>query len=140
MWIEIVLFLFLAVCAVFDGFSRKVPLAVVWLGMFLAVCLRIGGAMGESGLMEVALSLLPGAGFFLLGFLTREKVGYGDGWTLLMIGLFSGLYRCFLILLFGLIAESAVAVVLLALQKINRNHEIPFLPFLLLGMGVAVCF
>ncbi len=74
MWIEIVLFLFLAVCAVFDGFSRKVPLAVVWLGMFLAVCLRIGGAMGESGLMEVALSLLPGAGFFLLGFLTREKV------------------------------------------------------------------
>ncbi len=140
MWIEIVLFLFLAVCAVFDGFSRKVPLAVVWLGMFLAVCLRIGGAMGESGLMEAALSLLPGAGFFLLGFLTREKVGYGDGWALLMIGLFSDLYRCFLILLFGLIAESAVAVVLLALQKINRNHEIPFLPFLLLGMGVAVCF
>ncbi len=140
MWIEIVLFLFLAVCAVFDGFSGKVPLAVVWLGMFLAVCLRIGGAMGESGLMEAALSLLPGAGFFLLGFLTREKVGYGDGWALLMIGLFSGLYRCFLILLCGLIAESAVAVVLLALQKINRNHEIPFLPFLLLGMGVAVCF
>ena len=140
MWIEIVLFLFLAVCAVFDGFSRKVPLAVVWLGMFLAVCLRIGGAMGESGLMEAALSLLPGAGFFLLSFLTREKVGYGDGWTLLMIGLFVGAYRCFLILLVGLMAESVAAVVLLVIGKIKRDREIPFLPFLLLGMGVVVCF
>ena len=48
MWIEIVLFLFLAVCAVFDGLSRRVPLAVVWLGMATAICLQIGGAMGET--------------------------------------------------------------------------------------------
>lgn len=140
MWIEIVLFLFLAVCAVFDGFSRQVPLAVVWIGMLTAVCLRICGAMGETGIVEAMLSLIPGAGFFLLSFLTRENVGYGDGWTLLMIGLFVGVYRCFLILLAGLMAESAVAVVLMAVGKIKRDREIPFLPFLLLGMGVVVCF
>lgn len=140
MWIEIVLFLFLAVCAVFDGFSRRVPLAVVWLGILTAACFQINGAMGETSLVAVVLSLLPGAGFFLLGFLTREKVGYGDGWTLLMIGLFVGAYRCFLILLVGLMAESAVAIVLMAIGKIKRDREIPFLPFLLLGMGVVVCF
>lgn len=140
MWVEIVLFLFLAVCAVFDGLERKVPLAVVWLGMLTAVCLRIGGVMGETGMMTTALSLLPGAGFFLLSFLTGEKVGYGDGWVLLMIGLFLGVYQCFLILLVGLMAESAVAIVLLVLRKIKRDREIPFLPFLLLGMGVVVCF
>ena len=140
MWIEIVLFLFLAVCAVFDGLSRRVPLAVVWLGMATAICLQIGGAMGETNPLAVVLSLLPGAGLLLLCFLTREKVGYGDGWALLMIGLFAGVYQCFLILLVGLMAESAVAVVLLALGKIKRDREIPFLPFLLLGMGVVVCF
>lgn len=140
MWIEIVLFLFLAVCAVYDGFSRRVPLAVVWIGMLTAVCLQIGGAMGETNIVLAALSLLPGAGFFLLSFLTREKVGYGDGWTLLMIGLFVGAYRCFLILLVGLMAESVAAVVLLVIGKIKRDREIPFLPFLLLGMGVVVCF
>ncbi len=140
MWVEIVLFLFLAVCAVFDGLSRRVPLAVVWLGMATAICLRIGGAMGETSPLAVVLSLLPGAGFLLLGFLTREKVGYGDGWALLMIGLFAGIYQCFLILLVGLMAESAVAVALLALGKIKRDREIPFLPFLLLGMGVVACF
>lgn len=140
MWVEIVLFLFLAVCAVFDGLYRKVPLAVVWLGMFLAVCLRLGGAMGKTNLMTMAFSLMPGSGFFLLSFLTKEKVGYGDGWALLMIGLFLGLYQCFLILLAGLMAQSAAAVVLLVLGKANRNREIPFVPFLLLGMGVMVCF
>lgn len=140
MWIEIVLFLFLGVCAVFDGFSRRIPLAVVWTGMLTAACLRISGAMGETSLVAAVLSLIPGAGFFLLSFLTREKVGYGDGWTLLMIGLFVGVYRCFLILFVGLMAESAIAIVLMAVGKIKRDREIPFLPFLLLGMGVVACF
>lgn len=140
MWIEIVLFLFLAVCAVSDGCRRQVPLAVVWLGMLTASCFHIGGVMGETSLMSAVLSLLPGAGFLLLGFLTKEKVGYGDGWALLMIGLFTGLYQCFLILLVGLVAESAAAIVLLAAGKAKRDREIPFLPFLLLGMGVVVCF
>lgn len=140
MWVEIVLFLFLAVCAVFDGLERQVPLAAVWLGMLTAVCLRIGGAMGETSIISAVLSLLPGMGFFLLSFLTGEKVGYGDGWVLLMIGLFLGVYRCFLILLVGLLAESSLAIVLLVFGKIKRDREIPFLPFLLLGMGVVVCF
>ena len=51
-----------------------------------------------------------------------------------------GAYRCFLILLVGLMAESVAAAVLLVIGKIKRDREIPFLPFLLLGMGVVVCF
>lgn len=140
MWVEILLFLFLSVCAVFDGLRRQVPLAVVWLGMLTASCLRVNGFMGEAGVTGTLLSLIPGMGFLLLSFLTREKVGYGDGWVLLMIGLFSGFFQCFLILLIGLLLESTVAVILLALKKIQRDKEIPFSPFLLLGMGVTLCF
>lgn len=139
MWVELTLFLFLAVCAVFDGLYRQIPLLVVWLGMLTAVCLQIYGVMGETGLPAVAVSLLPGAGFFLLSFVSGEKVGYGDGWVLLMIGLFSGAYRCFLILLIGLLTESVVAIILLAFRKVQRDKEIPFSPFLLLGLGVALC-
>lgn len=140
MWVEIFLFCFLAVCAVFDGLQKRIPLAAVWLGMLTAICLRAGGVMGEVSLPAIALSLVPGAAFFLLGFITREKVGYGDGWVLLMIGLFLDLPRCFLILLAGLLIESAAALVLLVFQKIRRDKEIPFCPFLLLGMGVMLWF
>lgn len=140
MWVEFLLFLLLAVCAVFDGVYKEIPLIIVWFGMLAAVGLQMCGAMGESGIVAASVSLLPGMGFFLLSFFSREKVGYGDGWVLLMIGLFLGLYRCFLILLVGLLAESAAAVVLLIFRKIRRDKEIPFCPFLLLGMGVVVCF
>lgn len=140
MWIEFLLFLFLAVCAVFDGLYKQIPLIVVWLGMLTAACLRLCGAMGEGGIFAVMLSLIPGLGFFLLGFFSGEKVGYGDGWVLLMIGLFLGAYRCFLTLFTALLAESAAAIVLLMFRKIGRDREIPFVPFLLLGMGAAVCF
>lgn len=140
MWVEIFLFFFLAVCAVFDGLQKQIPLAAVWLGMLTAVCLRVGGVMGEVSLPSVALSLVPGAAFFLLGFVTGEKVGYGDGWVLLMIGLFLDLPRCFCILLTGLLMESLAALILLAFRKVRRDKEIPFCPFLLLGMGVLLCF
>ena len=140
MWVDILLFLFLSVCAVFDGLRKQIPLVVVWLGMLTAVCLRANGIMGEDGVTAALFSLIPGMGFFLLSFLTREKVGYGDGWVLMMIGLFSGFSRCFLILLIGLLMESVAAVILLAFKKIQRDKEIPFSPFLLLGMGVTLCF
>lgn len=140
MWVEILLFFFLAVCAVFDGLQKQIPLAAVWLGILTAVCLRVGGVMGEVSLLSTALSLVPGAVFFLLGFVTGEKVGYGDGWVLLMIGVFLDFSRCFLILLAGLLIESAVTLVLLVFKKIKKDKEIPFCPFLLLGMGVMLCF
>lgn len=140
MWVEISLFLFLAVCAVFDGLQRQIPLAAVWLGMLMAICLRMGGIIGEGNLLSAALALVPGTMIFLLAFLTKEKIGYGDGWVLLMIGLFTDFSRCFLILLTGLLAESLVVLVMLVLRKVRRDKEIAFCPFLLLGMGVLLWF
>lgn len=139
MWVEIVLFLFLAVCAVCDGIWKRIPIAVVWMGMLTAVLLRLEGAMGEVSWLAAGLSLTPGIMFWLLSFLSEEKVGYGDGWVLLMIGLFLGAGRCFLILLTGLMAESFVVLLLLAFRKVHRDRQVPFIPFLLLGMGVVVC-
>ncbi len=139
MWIEILLFCLLGVCAVWDGIRKEIPLAVVWIGMIAALILRAYGSMGEGTWLSAALAVLPGAVFWLLSFVTREKVGYGDGWVLMMIGLFAGLQRCFLILLTGLVIESAAALVLLAFGRTTGDREIPFVPFLLLGMGVIVC-
>lgn len=139
MWIEILLFCLLGVCAVWDGIRKEIPLAVVWIGMITALILRAYGAMGESTWISAVLAVLPGAAFWLLSFMTREQVGYGDGWVLMMIGLFVGLQRCFLILLAGLVMESVAALILLVFGKTTGDREIPFVPFLLLGMGVIVC-
>lgn len=139
MWIEILLFLLLGICAVMDGIKREIPLAFVWFGIITAVVLRLQGTIGEESFFMAVLSVLPGLMFWLISFVTREKVGYGDGWTLIMIGLFAGMWKCFLILLIGLVSESVIVLILLAVQRISRDRRIPFVPFLLFGMGVVLC-
>lgn len=139
MWIEILLFVLLGICAVCDGIRKEIPLAVVWTGIIAAVLLRICGVLGDGTWISGMLSVLPGTAFWLLSFITREKVGYGDGWLLIMIGLFVGLQSCILILMVGLISESVVILVLLAVKRIAGDREIPFAPFLLFGMGVVIC-
>lgn len=139
MWIEIILFLVLGVCALWDGMKKEIPLAVVWIGILAAVILHLAGIMGEETWLSLGFSLFPGIFFWMVSFMTREKVGYGDGWVLLMIGLFIGFIKCFLVLLIGLVAESIILLVLLAFRKVHKDGEIPFVPFLLLGLGVVLC-
>lgn len=122
-----------------DGIKREIPLVVVWFGIITVVVLCLQGVIGEESFFMVALSVLPGLLFWLISFVTREKVGYGDGWVLIMIGLFVGMRKCFLILLIGLVAESVIVLILLAVQRISRDRRIPFVPFLLFGMGVVLC-
>ena len=133
------MFVFLGICAVYDGLEREIPLAVVWLGIIAAVVLHIQGLAGDGMFMSAVLSIIPGVMFWLLGFISGEKVGYGDGWLLVMIGLFMGLWKCFLILMIGLVSGSLVVLTLLVFKKVSRDYRLPFAPFLLFGMGVVVC-
>ena len=139
MWVDILLFVFLGTCAVCDGIQREIPLVAVWLGMAVAIVLHIQGLGGNQTWQAVVLSAIPGVIFWILSFITGEKVGYGDGWVLIMIGLFLGLWKCFVILIIGLILSSLMFLILLAVKRVSRNYQLPFVPFLLLGMGVVVC-
>lgn len=139
MWIEIFLCVFLGICAVCDSVERNIPLAVVWLGIITAIVLRVQGLAGNVTWQSAALSIIPGVMFWILGFVSGEKVGYGDGWMLIMIGLFVGLWECFLILMIALVSGSVVVLILLAAGRVSKDFQLPFAPFLLFGMGVAVC-
>lgn len=138
MWVKIILFLLLGICAVFDSIRQEIPLAVVWLGIAMAVVWRLWGGREEMEWTMVVLSVLPGLAFWGISFITGEKVGYGDGWMLIMIGLFTGIGKCFMILLTGLMLESTVVLLLLAARRISTDRTVPFAPFLLLGMGVTI--
>ena len=139
MWIEISLLLFLGVCAVCDGMKKEIPVVVVWLGICTAVVFYLQGAMGERTWWEAVLAMVPGVMFWALSFVSREKVGYGDGWRLMMVGLFVGIWKCFVMLLIGLMAQSLTVLVLIAVKKVGGDQEIPFAPFLFLGTGVLLC-
>lgn len=139
MWIEILTFVFLGICAVYDGLEKEIPLAVVWLGIITAIVLHIQGLAGDGTWKAAVLSVVPGVAFWLVGLISGEKVGYGDGWVLVMLGLFMGLWKCFLILMIGLISGSLVVLILLVFKKVSKDYQLPFVPFILFGMGVVIC-
>lgn len=138
MWIKLIACGYLGICAVCDSMKKQIPLVVVWAGMLTAIVLRMMGILETSSWTALGMSLLPGIFFWILGFVTKEQVGYGDGWLLLMIGLFYGYEDCFVILLMGLVLESVTALLLLVFHKIRREDELAFAPFLFLATAFVV--
>lgn len=90
----------------------------------IMVVLELGGTgilcAAQAGHMP---SLLPGCMILLTGFFSREKIGYGDGWLMLALGMWMDTTEL-LRLFFG-------GVVLGFLYSLGfRKREIPLVPFL----------
>ncbi len=131
-------FMIVCICGVSDMRKRTIPLAAVVLGGLLGLGIDVWQmSKGNISFGEVGLAVLPGCFFLLVSFLSREKVGYGDGLLLVVVGLFTGFYRCMVMVSIGLLLLSVTALVLLVLHKVHRNSKLPFVPFLAAGMGVG---
>ncbi len=135
---ETLVLILLCISSVFDIRKKELPLLILIAGFFAAFGIEMWCiCRGLETVSGIAESLLPGVFFLLLSFFTREKVGYGDGLLLIVLGLFLGFYRCFLILCIGLIFSSVFALILLLFCKAGKNSRLPLVPFLTIGMGVS---
>ncbi len=126
-----IILLYLGILAGMDVRKRQISLVLTGVLFLAGVGWQI---MVEHALwLECLLSLLPGAGFLLLGYVSREQVGYGDGLLLLTVGIWLGLGQTFGIVTLGLVLCSVLCGVLLMRKKMRRQDSVPLVPFLLLG-------
>ena len=107
------------------------------------------------------LSLLPGFLFLVIGALTQEAVGYGDGLSVLAMGFYMEAYALWKVVGISLTLVTAYVLGQKLLQKhrykqeqkyeqeqihkqkqengqIPKSGAVPFLPFLLAGMVVML--
>ena len=105
------------------------------------------------------LSLLPGFLFLIMGGLTQEAVGYGDGLSILAMGFYMEAYVLWKVVGIGLTLVTAYVLGQKLLQKhrdkqgqkhnqgykqeqknrlVQRSVAVPLLPFLLTGMVVVL--
>ena len=87
------------------------------------------------------LSILPGLLFLIIGTLTREAVGYGDGLSVLAMGFYIEVYALWKVVGISL----AFVVFYISTQEFAQKHRykqehraVPFLPFLLIGTVVML--
>lgn len=103
------------------------------------VLISCGWTMGKSLLgiqswMELGAGMAPGLVVLLLARVTREQVGRGDGWELMVMGNSMGLEDCLLALGIALAGIFLFSAVLLSLGKAEKSTRIAFVPFLETGV------
>lgn len=123
---------FLGVCSWHDIRTKKIPLQILLfgcgLGLINAIILL---KSGEWILWEVLLCILPGAALFLYSKAVQGKLGMGDGWMTLAMGLFLGFEGCIALLASACFLAIVTALPLLVIKKIKKDTQLPFAPYLL---------
>ncbi|MBQ7919615.1 MAG: prepilin peptidase [Lachnospiraceae bacterium] len=100
----------------------------------LGVGLVRGAIKGEW--VPVLLGIIPGMLLILMGFLTREKVGYGDGVLLIIVGLIMGWPGSLVVYILAQFGVLFYAILLLVIKHVSRDVQIPFAPFLTVALVV----
>ena len=128
---NVTLFLLLIICAVTDWKEKRIPVSLLVLatlasGAFSLLCENV-----------VLSSRLLGAGVGIIMFLisksTKEAIGYGDDWLILMLGIYLGCGKLLQLLLWASLLVGVVALYFLYKKKWNKGITLPFVPFLAVG-------
>ena len=111
--------------------QRNISMMAVWIVGVLGAILQFEG-IKENGI-EIAGGMIIGALILLLAKLTDEKIGYGDGWVLMISGLYLGFRYNMYLLLISLMLASFISIILLLTKKADKKTELPFVSFMLPG-------
>ncbi len=71
--------------------------------------------------------------FLVISRITREGIGYGDSWTILIMGIYLGIWELLGVLLTAFLILGVVSALCLGVKKMSRKYRLPFLPFLAAG-------
>lgn len=127
--------IFLFICVVTD--IKKKKISVVACVVFFVAGLTVDILYKMESLEELGnmwQSFLPGIILILLAVVTKEKIGKGDGLVMVVMGILLGIEKSLEIFMTALFLSAAVAIGLIITKKVKRNYEMPFVPFLAVGM------
>lgn len=120
--------IFLLGCACFDLRSRSMP---VW---FLVMGSIGTGIYRVCHMQHNPMLWMGGAGigllFFLVSKCTKEAIGYGDSWIILLLGVYLGVWNVLWLLSIAFVLVGGMALVYLAKNTYGKTISIPFVPFL----------
>ena len=126
---------FLGCLAVYDIKWKKIPVVAILISGLLSV---LYFAAGKQCTVEYAIyCMLPGMLLLFLSLVTKEKIGYGDGVAVLILGFWTGALFCAEAVCVGIVMSG-----IYSLYRIIRknNQPIPFLPFLLIAVEVILIY
>jgi len=132
------------IAMIIDIKTKRVPNKLVlvmtagWVFM-MVVLLLLDIESGVTSLIDSMYGLLTGGGLFLLVYLiSRKGLGGGDVKFMAAAGLYLGFTGTIPAILYGTVIAAITGLVLVMLKKIGRKDTMPLIPFLFIGIILAV--
>ena len=109
-----------------------------WLLLHAGFAIAARSILGEllPGLAGVTIGLL----LLAAAFVSRQKVGYGDGLVFVVCGLYLGFWESFSLLFMSLVLCALGGLALMLIGKIKKGQTLPFVPFVMAAFVCAVVF
>jgi len=76
------------------------------------------------------VAFLPGIIILMIARITKEKIGTGDGWVLVVLANYMNLQEVCMLLQTAIILVVLFALLLICGRRVSKDYPIPFLPFL----------
>ena len=121
--------IFLAAAAYEDCKTERISLTLICIGG--AVGLAAAIITRDKDIMQILYGMLTGSAVLLIGYASREAVGYGDGLIFTVTGIFLGWLDNIILIVSSLLLAAVCSMILLALKIKKRNDRIAFAPFIL---------
>lgn len=122
---------FLLGISVYDIWFRRISGFVLLVaGILAAGCTVVKGAAWWPA---AAAGALAGAMLLLTARLTREAVGYGDGWLVTVLGLYLGFWQLMEVLASAWVLLACAACICLVRKRWSRKAALPMAPFVTAG-------
>ena len=111
--------------------NKKIKNSYLWVGGIVGIILKMTNViLGRYNFKDWIWALLPGILLLVIARVTKEKIGMGDGWVLLILGNYLSIVEIWYVFQIALLTVTIFSLILLCIKKINKEYEIPFLPFL----------
>ena len=137
----LVIFCFLILIFVYDLRTYLIPDEFLLAVILLSLILNFERIFLNFSFKNTILFLLPAIFFFLLYFFSKEQwLGFGDVKMALFMGIFLGWPNVMVALFISFLLGSIVGIFLILFGKKTFKSQVPFGPFLVLGVFFAFFF
>lgn len=135
--IQLVLCLLLGALAVTDRKKGKIPLwpiaAVLCIGILNLHMQHYRDWENALGGMGVGVAL------FFLSKAANGRIGEGDGLVIMAVGIFAGIRSTFFCICAAFFFASFGALFLLCVKRTEKDHKMPFIPYIFAAYLLTVC-
>ena len=128
----------LGICGIEDYRIKRVRIVVINVFAILGVIFHL--IYQRITWIDMLCGASVGVVLLIIGYLSKEKIGYGDGLLFVATGVYLGFWNNLILLWLSSTLAGIYGLILMIFKKKKKEAEIPLVPFILGAYVVSLFF